>query len=133
MTWPSSNSSSSTGSSSAIEADGTSMGGGLQPNDKDVYNENPKSSEFDTVKCQTRLTKPFGNVSKTESSSIPQLAKSTCTATSLSRWAFVVSICFSASQQLDHCQGSFTAGIHFDLVIDEHSPFGALNAQMGQI
>ena len=56
------------------------------------------NNKCDTVQdAPSWLRTPF----KTDPSSIPWLAKLTCAANSLSRWEFVVSICFSASQQLD--------------------------------
>ena len=115
------------------EADGTCMGGGPWPDDE-IPNQKPELSEFDT-KYNAEQDSPScpRTFFKTKPLSMPWLAKSTHAAASLSRWAFVVSICFSASQQLDQCQGSFTAGIYFDSVIHKHSLLGALNAQMRQM
>ena len=83
-------------------------------------------NKCDTVQdAPSWLRTPF----KTDPLSIPQLAKLTCAANSLSRQEFVVSICFSASQRLDQHQGSFTTLMCFDLVMDEKSPFGVPNAR----
>jgi len=46
----------------------------------------------------------------------------------LSSCWFVTSICLSASKWLEQCQGSLTAAICLDLVIDEQRPFSAPNS-----
>lgn len=56
--------------------------------------------------------------------SIPRAPKSTRDAASLSRRWLDMSIWPRALCLLDHRQGSFTALICFDSVIEEHNPFG---------
>jgi hypothetical protein len=49
---------------------------------------------------------------------------------SLSRREFVTSICFKALYRLERRQGSLTAMMCFDSVIDEHKPFGEPKSRM---
>ena len=63
-------------------------------------------------------------------SSMPHLVKSTQVAASLSSRELVISICPKASQRLDCLQGSFTALMCFDSVIEEQRPFGVLNTRI---
>ena len=60
--------------------------------------------------------------------SMPQLAKSARVAANLCSHELVMSICPKAFQRLDHLQGSFTALMCLDSVIEEQSLFGAPNA-----
>ena len=48
----------------------------------------------------------------------------------LSKREFVRSICSSALCQLEHRQGSFTALICFDSVMEKHKPLGEPNRQI---
>lgn len=62
--------------------------------------------------------------------SIPCWVKLTCDVASLPRHWLVRSICPSALYRFNRCQGSFTALICCDSVMEEHRPLGAPKAQM---
>lgn len=63
---------------------------------------------------------------------MPRRTKSVRIAVSLSRRVLVVIICIVALYRLDRRQGSFTALICFDSVIDEQRPLGAPNARISR-